>query len=343
MRAARFDVASRELRVVEVPRPSPGPMEVVVRVRACGICLSDVHVVDGSIPIPLPQVTPGHEAAGVIAAVGALVPAWEVGQRVVMAGGKPCLSCAACAGGRLDRCQDVRLMGSMYDGAWAEYVVVPSYVLTAIPDDLPFEQAAILADAVSTPWAGLVNRAQLTAGESLGLWGIGGLGVHAVQIGRLVGAGLVVAVDPSPAARARALIAGADHAFDPTASDVRAEVLGVSNGRGLDVAVDLVGSNAVLQQAHSCLARNGRLVMIGLSLDPIDLGAGILFALGAHSLLGHLGYAKPDLDRVVDLVAAGRLDVSRSISGVLPLADVADGVERLRNKVGDPVRLVITP
>jgi D-arabinose 1-dehydrogenase-like Zn-dependent alcohol dehydrogenase len=343
MQAARFDVAASHLKVTSVPVPELGPSEVLVRVKACGICLSDVHLIDGTLPSPLPVVTPGHEAAGVIAAVGSNVPYWQVGQHVVMAGGKPCLTCSACARGRIDRCPNMMVMGFNYDGAWAEYVAVPSLALTEIPKDLPFDQAAILADAVSTPYAGLLNRAQLGPGESVGLWGIGGLGIHAVQIARLVGAAPILAIDPLPAARERALAAGADHALDALAPDLLEQILALTGGEGLDVAVDLVGSNTVLAQGGSALGRGGRLLMIGLSLDTIELGMGALFGFSSHTLLGHLGYTKPDLDKVVDLVVRKRLDVSGSISGHLPLSDIGAGVEQLRSKSGNPIRLVVTP
>lgn len=343
MRAARFYSASGTLRVEQVPVPEPGPDEVLIRVRACGICLSDVHMLDGSMPTMLDVVTPGHEAAGEVAALGAQVTGWELGQHVVMVGGKPCWTCAECQSGRHERCPSVAVMGFGYDGAWAEYVVVPALVLTPIPDTLPFEQAAILADAVTTPYGGLVGRAHLAAGETIGLWGIGGLGVHAVQIARLQGAAAVIAVDPHPAARTRALAAGADHALDPAQVDVAHEVQRLTDGHGLDVAVDLVGSNAVLAEAASCLARFGRLLMIGLSTEPLELGPGVLFGIGAHTLMGHLGYGKADLDQVVQLVADGRLDVSASVSALLPLTDIADGVDRLRTRRGDPIRLVVIP
>ena len=343
MRAARFHSATGELVVEQVPVPQPGPLEVLVRVRACGICLSDVHMLDGALPTPLETVTPGHEAAGVVAASGALALGWEVGARVVMAGGKVCGTCAMCSTGRFDRCASPGLMGSNYDGAWAEFIAVPASVLTRIPSHLPFEQAAIIADAVTTPYAGLVNRAQLVPGESVGLWGIGGLGVHAVQIARWRGAGLILAIDPHPAARERALRAGADVAIDPTSTDVEAAIMAATGGLGLDLAVDLVGSNAVLRQGASVLGRSGRLLMIGLSMEPLELGPGVLFGVGRHTLLGHLGYAKDDLDAVVQLVSRGVLDLSSSISGVLSLDEVSDGVDRLRTRRGDPVRLVLAP
>lgn len=326
-----------------MPVPAPAPHEVLVKVEACGICLSDVHLLDGSLPASLPVVTPGHEAAGVVVAVGANVAYWQPGARVVMAGGKPCLTCDTCGRGLLETCPNLAVMGFGYDGAWAQYVVVPAMVLTEIPDWLPFDQAAILADAVSTPYAGLVRRAQLGPAESVGLWGIGGLGVHAVQVAKLVGAGLIIAVDPVEAARDRALKVGADYALDPLQPGLAERILELTSGKGLDLAVDLVGSNAVLAQGAAALGRGGRVLMVGMSLDPIELGMGALFAFQNHALLGHLGYTKADLDTVVDLVASRRLDVSGSISATMPLEEVAAGVEQLRTKEGNPIRLVLTP
>ncbi|MCY0998978.1 zinc-binding dehydrogenase [Myxococcus sp. MISCRS1] len=343
MRAARFDTATKTLTVTNVPVPQPGPGEVRVQVKACGICLSDAHLLDGSLQSPLPVVTPGHESSGVIDAVGVGVPRWTAGQRVAMAGGKPCGRCARCSNGQPAECLDFHIMGFHYDGAWAEYVVVPYFVLSAIPDHLPFEQAAILADAVATPYAGLVETAQLRPAQSVGLWGIGGLGVHAVQIARMMGATPILAFDTNEAARKRALEFGADVALDPRAPDVRKQVLQHTNGMGLDVAVDLVGANVVLAQASMSLGRNGRAVMVGLSPEPIQLGAGVNFGVRSQALLGHLGYEKKHLDQLVALVGGKRLDVSRSVTATLPLEDVAKGVERLVSKEGNPIRLVITP
>jgi D-arabinose 1-dehydrogenase-like Zn-dependent alcohol dehydrogenase len=343
MRAVRFEAASGQLSVQEVPVPVPGPAEVLVRVEACGICLSDVHLIDGSLPGPLPEVTPGHEAAGIVEQIGEQVAGWTVGQRVVLAGGRPCATCRMCVRGRYEDCESFEIMGFNYDGAWAQYVVVPAQTLSSIPDDMPFPEAAILADAVSTPYAALTDRAALRPGEAIGLWGVGGLGVHAVQIARMVGAAPVIAVDPLPEARERALSVGADVALDPTSEDVPARIRELTGGRGLDVAVDLVGSNAVLAQGAACLARYGRVVMVGLSLDTITLGPGVFFGLLGQSLLGHLGYKKRHLDELVDVVRMGRLDVSRSVSDLLPLDETADGVDRLRTKRGNPVRLVVQP
>jgi D-arabinose 1-dehydrogenase-like Zn-dependent alcohol dehydrogenase len=343
MFAARFDASSRTLSVVERPVPAPGPLDVLVRVEACGICLSDVHLMDGGIPPIIPEVTPGHEAAGEIAAVGELVQGWRPGDRVVMMGGRVCGKCARCRVGGFDECLQPEIMGFHYDGAWADYVLVPHYAIAPAPKGVPVEQAAILADAVATPYGALVERAQLRPGESIGLWGIGGLGTHAVQIARLVGAAPVIAVDPLASARERALDVGADAALDPTSDDVRAEVYALTNDLGLDVAIDLVGANAVLREAVSCLGRGGRAVMVGLSMEPLELEPSLVFGVRSHAVLGHLGYSKRHLEDLVRLTETGRLDLSRSISDVIPLADVEYGVKRLAEKIGDPVRIVVKP
>ena len=343
MRAARFNAEAKSLEVRDVPVPVPRPHEVLVKVQACGVCLSDVHLIDGSLPGPLPEVTPGHEPAGVIEAVGDAVPLWEPGQRVLMAAGRPCLACANCAGGRSDRCLNGEIMGFNYDGAWADFVVVPYAALTPVPDAIPIEQAAILADAVSTPYAAINERANVRPGESIGIWGVGGLGIHAVKIARMIGATPIVALDPLPEARERALRAGADLAIDPRLDDAVAQVRASTGGVGLDVALDVVGSAAIIAQAETCLGGRGRLVMFGISWEPTMLGPGVLFSVQSQTLMGHLGYRKEHLDQLVRLVQTGRLDVSDSISAVLPLDDIVDAVDQLATKRGNPIRLVIRP
>ncbi|MDP9068020.1 MAG: zinc-binding dehydrogenase [Actinomycetota bacterium] len=343
MRAARFNADSRALALTDVPVPEPGPLEVLVKVEACGICLSDVHLMDGSIPPVVPEVTPGHESAGVVAAVGELVPGWKEGDRAVLAGGRPCGSCAHCRIGRAEDCLAFQIMGFHYDGAWAEYVTVPYFAMTPLPAGIPFEQAAILADAVATPYAAITERGALKPGEVVGLWGIGGLGTHAVQIARLCGASFIVAVDPLATARDRALRLGADVALDPGSQDVPREIRVLTDGTGLDLALDLVGANVVLQQCVSSLGLGGRAVMVGLSLESLHLEPSLLFGIQKHSVLGHLGYDRRHLDALVQLLARGRLDLSASISDVIPLDDVADGVRRLAEKDGDPVRIMVRP
>lgn len=342
MKAARYNADAKKLYVTDVPDPEPGPLDVVVKIEACGICLSDVHLIDGSIPPIIAEVTPGHEPAGVVASTGELVTGWDVGDRVVLTGGKPCGKCDNCRVGRLDECLEFNIMGFHYDGAWAEYATVPYFAMSPLPEGLPFEQCAILADAVATPYAALTTRGDLKPGEKVGLWGIGGLGTHAVQLARLCGAGFIIACDPLPSARERALALGADLALDPTEPGLARRIREMTGG-GLDLAVDLVGANVVLQQCVSSLGRGGRAVMVGLSIERIELEMSLLFGVQRHAVMGHLGYERTHLDDLVTLLANGRLDLTASISDVIALDEVEEGVRRLAEKDGDPVRIVVKP
>jgi 2-desacetyl-2-hydroxyethyl bacteriochlorophyllide A dehydrogenase len=344
VRAARFVGPGRPIEVQEVPDPIPGPSDVVVRVEACGICASDLHFIHGEMPLPVaPPITMGHETSGVIESVGTEVPGWRAGERVSLMAGKVCMACSSCRIGMLEDCQDVRIMGVHYDGGWAELVSVPWYALAPIPDDVSFEHAAIACDAVSTPYAAITGRGGLRPGERVGIWGVGGLGTHAVQVARMAGASFVVALDPLQAARDRALTVGADLALDPVGDDVAGAIRDATGGRGLDLAVDAVGSPDAIRQAMFSMARGGRIVLMGQSMQSFDAGPILLLSFLRIGLLGHLGYSKKDLTDVLDLIASGRLDLSASISDRLPLDRVNDGVDRLTSKEDAPVRLVILP
>jgi D-arabinose 1-dehydrogenase-like Zn-dependent alcohol dehydrogenase len=232
-------------------------------------------------------------------------------------------------------------MAFQYDGAWADYVVVPTEALVHLPDELPLERCAVIADAVATPYAALVSTAALRPAESVAIWGLGGLGTHAVQIARLCGAAPIIALDPRPAARERALRLGADHAVDPMAQDAHAQVRRLSGG-GVDVALDGVGRSVTTRQANRCLAAGGRIVLMGMSAEHIDAGIEAGFAVTRHRMFGHLGYRKEHLEQLVRLVASGRLDLGESVSAQIPLSDISEGVRMLQSGAA-PVRIVVRP
>ncbi|MER5480380.1 zinc-binding dehydrogenase [Streptomyces sp. NPDC002734] len=333
MLAGRMNFTTRTFAVQEVPVPDPGPGEVRVRVRAAGVCLSDVHLVDGRLRPMLLQgdeVTLGHEVAGEVDLLGDGVTGTAPGARVIVGAGK--------------RVGDVVwTMGVDYDGGWAEYVVAPAEVLVPIPDTLPFEQAAIIPDAVSTPWGAVEWTGQVKAGEAVGVWGVGGLGAHGVQLLRFMGAAPIVAVDPVEAARERALEFGADLALDPQDPDLAARIAAATGGACLDVAFDFAGVAPVRSQALEALGAGGRLVLVGISGGPLTVESDGLFQYGRKQILGHYGSEPRHVVDLVRLNALGRLDFSRSVSGALPLEDAAKAVERLESKQGNPIRLVLIP
>ncbi|MFJ9671638.1 zinc-binding dehydrogenase [Streptomyces sp. NPDC101221] len=334
MLAARLHVPSRTLRLEEVPRPQPGPGEVLVKVEAAGVCLSDVHLIDGTLTPLLLQgdtVTLGHEVSGTVVETGAGVTAWSPGQRVVLH-----------AGEMRDGVTYTR--GVDYDGGWAEYALSAADAMTVLPDAIPFEQGAIIPDAVSTPWGAITETGAVRPAEAVGVWGVGGLGVHAVQLLRAIGACPVVAVDPNPVARERALAAGADLALDSADPELRQRVRAATGGAGLAAAFDFAGVPPVREQAVSVLAPKGRLVLVGLTDKPLTVTDGTRFSYLQQRVLGHYGSDMPvALPQLLRLIQGGRLDFSGSVSGVLPLADAAEAVAQLEKKEGDPIRLVLRP
>jgi D-arabinose 1-dehydrogenase-like Zn-dependent alcohol dehydrogenase len=334
MLAGRLHVAERALRVESVPVPEPGPGQVRIRVAAAGVCLSDVHLIDGTLtPLHLPGdvVTLGHEVAGVVDALGDGVSGWQPGQRVLLQAGER------------DRRGTLLTRGVDYDGGWAEYALAREDTLVLIPDAMPFEHACIIPDAVSTPWAAVTDTARTRPGEAVGVWGVGGLGAHAVQLLRLVGAAPIVAVDPLPAARDRALTLGADLALDPKDGGFRDAVLEFTAARGLDVAFDFAGATPAREQALTVLGPQGRLVLAGIANQPVTIRSDSRFNYSRQAVLGHYGSEAEHVDQLVALAALGRFDLTASISDVLPLGDAAEAVRRVHDKEGDPVRLILRP
>jgi D-arabinose 1-dehydrogenase-like Zn-dependent alcohol dehydrogenase len=343
MRAERFYADTKTIAVENVPIPEPGPGEVLVKVAFCGICHSDLSLINGTFPSQRPVVTQGHEASGTIARLGPDVTGWAEGDRVVVAAGRPCTECVNCRRGDATNCLAIQLMAFAYDGAWAEYTVAQAVGLTRVPDNVPLAQAAILADAVSTPFGAVVRTGKVGIGESVGVWGVGGIGTHIVQLARLVGAVPVIAVDIKPEVLERSLALGADHAFDACDDRLAEKIAGVTGGRRLDVAFDAVGLKSTFEQALDSLTVGGRLVAVGMSAEAPTVGPTSMFGLTQKHVLGHLGYQNVDIETLATLVSAGRLDISRSISDVVSLEDVRVGIERLERQDGNPIRILVQP
>ncbi|MGK5530995.1 zinc-binding dehydrogenase [Streptomyces sp. URMC 129] len=346
MLAGRLHLATRRFAVEEVPVPEPGPGEVLVEVRAAGVCLSDAHLIDGTLrPMfnPDDAVTLGHEVAGVVHTPGPGVDAeWSPGTRVVLVAGQSCGACAACRR-RRGPCPRTLTRGVDYDGGWAQYALAREDTLLRIPDGLPFDQAAIIPDAVSTPYAAVVATGGVRPAQAVGVWGVGGLGAHGVRAARLAGAAPVIAIDPLPGARERALAFGADLALDPAAPDFGDELRRATEGAGLDVAFDFAGVPAVREQAARALATGGVLVLVGLTPQPLSLANGTLFSYRGNQVRGHYGSDPEHVEQLVRLASTGRLDLAPSVSGHLPLTEAAEAVSRLEHKTGDPVRLILVP
>lgn len=354
--------ASRPLAVQEVNLDPPGAGELLVRIEAAGVCHSDLSVVDGNRPRPVPMVL-GHEAAGVVEEVGAGVDDVAPGDHVVLTFVPACGLCSACAGGRPALCPRAavanaegrmlgggrRLHGTSGDlhhhlgvSGFAERAVVARGSAVALPPGVPFDVAALFGCAVLTGVGAILNTAAVHPGESVVVFGLGGVGLAAVLGARLAGAYPVVAVDPVATKRELARELGADDAVAP--ADAEQAVFDRLD-RGADHTIEAVGQTEVLTTAYRLTRPGGTTVAVGLAHPDARMTISPVSLVGeARRLVGsYLGEAVPqrDIPRLVALWRAGRLPVERLHTGTLPLSDVNEAMDALAG--GAVIRQILDP
>ena len=361
--AARPYADSRPLAIETVDLDPPGPGEVLVAIRAAGLCHSDLSVIDGNRPRPLPMAL-GHEAAGVVEALGPGVDDLKPGDRVVMVFMPSCGGCVPCATGRPALCEPGAaangrgelLAGGrrLHDGAddlnhhlgcsaFAEKAVVSRRSLVRVPDDLPFEHAALFGCAVLTGVGAVVNTAGVRAGQSVAVVGLGGVGLAAVLGALAAGAAPVVAVDLSGDKLALARSLGpvrTVNAGDPDAVDqVRA-----LTGGGAEVVLEMAGSVRALEAAWKMTRRGGLTVTAGLPPPDAALAVNIVSLVGEERTLkgSYIGTCVPsrDVPRYIALFQQGRLPVDRLLTRTIALADINAAFDDLAD--GRTVRTVVT-
>lgn len=344
MIAARFYEPGKPLEVEQVPVPRPAADEVLVRVHATGLCGSDVHIaVEGITPTPYRPIVLGHEIAGTVAAVGEAVEGWALADRVALCAVVVDGTCPQCVAGRSQLCGARSLLGIHREGGLAEYVVVPARNLCALPDDVSFEVGAIVTDALSTPFHALVDVARVQPGEAVAVIGAGGLGLHAVQIAKLMGAYPVIAVDVRASQCARAAAHGADVVVDASREPVTAAVQAATGGAGVAVAAEFVGRADTIAVAVDVLATGARAVICGLGAEPITAPPPTVFVRRELQILASYGFTISTIRRVLGLVDAGLLDLDDSITHTFPLAEADRALQTLHEKLDDPQRVVVVP
>ena len=337
------------ISVATLSDPSPGADDVVIRVRACGICGSDFHFVesdaDGYMLYPglvrTPVVT-GHEFAGVVEAVGPAVRDFAPGDLVCAEEIAWCGDCLACRAGRPNNCTRIEELGFSFDGAHAEWVVTRArycwslapLLEAGVPADRAFQLGALVEPTGVAYIAIFVSAGGFMPGASVGVVGAGPIGLAAIALARAAGAGRIVAFEVAEGRRELATAMGADLVLDPQSlgSDgFIAAARDASRGRGLDVWVECSGAAGVAEMMAATLAPAGRLVLVGRGPHMIDLDPEFLIVRGAaiHGSIGHSGSGA--FGRVIDLMAAGRLDMSRLVSRTVDLEGAArllDGTPR---------------
>jgi len=344
MYAARFYKAGQPLQIEEIETPEPGPGEVLIETRAAGICGTDLHIaLEGTIPTAYTPITLGHEGAGVIVALGKGVTGWQVGDRVCFLPHVPCGECWYCTQDREALCPRTQIFGLHRDGTFAGFIAVPSHCLVALPEGIPFEQGAILTDAVSTAYHAVAVRGSMQPGEIVVVIGCGGVGHHAVLLAHKLGAARVIAVDVSDGALRRAQEAGADAVVNGLEEDVAKRVKDLTDGLGANLAVECVGRAETVTTALRCLRRGGRTVIVGVGPERVTLPPLQAFVGMDLTLQGSMGFDRADLEAVLGMVVKGELDLSRSVSEKLPLKEINLAMRRVAEQREDSVRVVVTP
>lgn len=358
MKAAVLYEPKTALVIEDIQVSKPGPREVLIRTVACGVCRSDLHFIEGSFPHPMPTV-PGHEAAGIVEAVGSDVARLKVGDHVITFFTVFCGSCEMCVTGRPSLCIDPstrRPKGAepriaLKDGtplapflnlsAFAEMMLVHENACVAISKDMPLDRAALLGCAVITGAGSIFNDSRLRSGETVAVIGCGGIGLSAINAAKIAGAGKIIAIDPVADKRALAERLGATHSFDSNDPDLANKFIALTGG-GVDYAIEAVGRPATAELAWALLKRGGTATILGM-IAPGNMVSlpGPSFLTGKKlqgSLLGSTRFPI-DMPRLVQLYLDGKLDLDTMVAERITLDGVNDAIDKLRT--GDTVRSVI--
>jgi 6-hydroxycyclohex-1-ene-1-carbonyl-CoA dehydrogenase len=328
------------LSIEDVPTPSPGPGEALVRVAGCGMCHTDLHYLDHGVPtFKPPPIILGHEASGTVATVGEGVTDWSEGDRVLIPAVLSCGRCRFCRMGRENLCERLEMLGNHIDGAYAEFVAVNASELVAVPEEISLEKASVIADAVSTPYHAVKHRGRVRTGDAVAVVGCGGVGLNIVQCAAAAG-GRVIAIDLNEERLEIARRLGAEETINPEGVERLDKHVRKLTGGGVDVAFEAIGQPRTIEMAFSLLRKGARLCVIGFSHEPATIPVGKLMFFELE-LVGSLGCGRGDYPEIVELVRQGKLQLDPVVSGTIPLEDIEEGFDRLRR--GEGVRWVVTP
>jgi 2-desacetyl-2-hydroxyethyl bacteriochlorophyllide A dehydrogenase len=341
MKAIRLVEIGQPLELHDVPDPPVKRSDVLVRVRAAGICHSDAHYRSGASPVgPLPQ-TLGHEVAGTVEEVGAEVKHVRPGDRVALHYLLACGDCAHCRMGSEQFCAEGAMIGKHTDGGFAEYIAVPARNLVPLPEGVSFAQGAVMMCSTATAYHAL-RKARFAAGETVAVFGVGGLGISAIQLTTGLGARTVYAVDVNPAKLKLAAELGATP-IDAAAGDPVEAIRVHTAGRGVDVALELIGLPATMGQAVRSLAVFGRAGLAGISARPFEVDSyGDLLGREAE-VIGCSDHLMHEFPQLMDLAERGLLRLDPYIESVPLDADAVNRVLDDLGAFGAPVRTVIAP
>ncbi len=340
MQAAVYHGPNQPLRIEDVPVPTPGAGEALVKVAGCGMCHTDLHYLDHGVkPFKTPPLILGHEVAGTIERLGSGTNGWSDGDRVLIPSVLSCGRCRYCRQGRENLCDELVMLGNNIDGGYAEFLTVPAREMIRVPDTLPLEQACVVADALSTPFHAVKHRGKVRPGDVVAVMGCGGVGLNVVQCAAMAG-GRVIAIDLNDDRLALAKQLGAAQTINPAGIERLDKHIKKLTGGGVDIAFEAIGNPDTMRGAYALLRKGGRLCVIGYAAGDVTLSAARLMYYELE-VVGSLGCGAGEYPEIIALVEAGRLTLEPIVSGCLPLEQIDEGFDRLRR--GEGVRWVVTP
>lgn len=334
----------KKLELTEMPVPVIGPEDVLIQVKACGICGSDIHGYDGSTGRRIPPLVMGHEASGVIAEVGKAVQGWKVGDRVTFDSTVSCGRCYFCQRGEINLCENRQVLGVSCNefrrhGAFAEFVSVPQNILYSLPDTFPFHYAAMI-EAVSIA-VHAVNLTPMPLGSSALVVGSGMIGLLVVQTLRLAGCGLIIAVDLEDSKLDLAKTLGADVGLNPKTTDVVKAVQDLTGGRGADVAIEVVGAAKTIDTAIHAVKKGGSVTLVGNITPRVEIPLQVVVS--RQIRLQGSAASSGEFPQCIDLLARGAIKVDPIISALAPLEQGAEWFQRLYANEPGLMKVVLQP
>ncbi|HSG99931.1 MAG TPA: zinc-binding dehydrogenase [candidate division Zixibacteria bacterium] len=333
MKAAVFHGPKQPLAIEEVKTPQPGVGELLIKVAACGVCHTDLHYIDHGVPtFKKPPLILGHEPSGTVAALGEGVSGFAPGDTVLLPAVLTCGQCEACRTGRENICENNIMFGNNIDGAYAEYIVAPAKDSFHLPAEIPLAEGSIIADAISTPFHAVKNRAQVKPGDSVLALGCGGVGINVVQVAAAVG-GKVIAVDISEEKLDWAKRLGAFATVNPQQDENWTKTVRKLTGGGVDIAIEAIGNPVTIEAAFKALRTGGRLVVLGFTDKDISLNAGrIMYR--EMEIVGSLGCRPVDYPKLIELCRLGKIELKELVTARFPLENINDAFDLLREGKG---------
>jgi len=339
--SARFYEAHKPLKLEQVSLPSMEDDDVLIEVKAAGICHSELHLVNGRLSPSVTPITLGHEASGIVSAKGKKVKKLELGDRVGIDYVLSCGTCRFCVAGKDNLCDNFKVMIVNADGSWTEKIVVPQRHVHKLPKNLGFPEGAIMNCAVFTSYHA-AKLANLGTGETALIYGLGGVGINLVQWARVFGATDIIAVDLEEEKLKLAKQKGATATVNPKDGDPVKQVRDMTDG-GVDTAFEVIGLVDTTRKTLGAVKKGGKLVLVGMCFDNVPYSTVNDIMTPEIKIMSPQDHVKSEIPEVISYIEHGRFDMSNVVSHRLPLSRANEGVDMLNKRIGNPVRIVLEP